>query len=48
MKSSKMDDIKVKQALMAAYHAKENNGPEVSEQVEADRIVHKYVCNLKL
>ena len=35
MKSSKMDNVKVKQALMAAYHAKENNGPEVSEQVEA-------------
>lgn len=32
MKSSKMDDNKVKQALMAAYHAKEKNGPEVGEQ----------------
>lgn len=32
MKSSKRDDIKVKQALKAAYNAKENNGPEISEQ----------------
>ena len=35
MKSSKMDDIKVKQALRAAYHAKENNGSEVGGQFEA-------------
>ena len=35
MKSSKWDDIKVKQTLKAAYNAKENNGPEVSEQFEA-------------
>ena len=34
MKSSKMDDIKVKQALRAAYHSKENNG-EVGGQFEA-------------
>jgi hypothetical protein len=35
MKSSKMDDLKVKQALKAAYDAKENNGPEVGKQFEA-------------
>ena len=35
MKSSKMDDVQVKEALRAAYHAKENNGPEVGEQFEA-------------
>jgi len=35
MESSKRNDIKVKQALKAAYHAKENNGSEVSGQFEA-------------
>ena len=35
MKSSKRDDIKVKQALKAAYNAKENNGPGVNKQFEA-------------
>jgi hypothetical protein len=35
MKSSKMDDIKVKKALKAAYHAKENNGSEKGGQFEA-------------
>ena len=34
MESSKRNDIQVKQALKAAYLAKENNGPEVSGQFE--------------
>jgi hypothetical protein len=35
MKSSKRYDTKVKQALKAAYNAKENDGPKISEQFEA-------------
>lgn len=34
MKSSKGYDTKVKQALMAAYNAKENDGPKIGEQFE--------------
>jgi hypothetical protein len=35
MKSFKRYDIKVKQALKAAYNAKENHGPKIGEQFEA-------------
>jgi hypothetical protein len=35
MKSSKRYDIKVKQALEAAYNAKENDRPKIGEQFEA-------------
>ena len=35
MKSSKRYDIKVKQALKATYSAKENDGPKIGEQFEA-------------
>lgn len=35
MKSSEMDDIKVNQAFRAAYNAKENHGPKIGEQFEA-------------
>jgi len=35
MKSSKRYDTKVKQALKAAYNAKENDGPKIGEQFEA-------------
>ena len=34
MKASKKGELRVKQALSAAYSAKENNGPEVGEQFE--------------